>query len=386
MMATEPANRSTIDWGEEIDQIIAYREAGESLKDIADRYGVARQRIHQVLGQYKDRANPEALALRSVQARAQTAEAEYAALVEDVVDLLSDDPRMTLDDLVEELSEAGVEATYADVSRARREAIDSGRALYVPRREVSKRVSDAQLKRDLRRAAEAVKPKGSPLTIVKYQEWAKKHKDAVSTAVYVNRFGSWAEACRAARVRPGERVRSEYYSLEREDAVAWVALYLDSITSNPTYTGYEAWASDVDGAPSGSWIRHYGTWSDILIEAWDLLNTSGRPRALRHITRSGKVAGKITEQDRKTVILAHKEGLSVPDIAKQEGLTKGAVTQVLRSAGLIGGRRRNAVTPEQVARLYDRGWTYQAIADKYKISVGLVSKRLAEAGVTPRRR
>jgi transposase len=68
--------------------------------------------------------------------------------------------------------------------------------------------------------------------------------------------------------------------------------------------------------------------------------------------------------ERKAALVELASGLSVRALAEVLGTSRGAVSRLLRAAGIQRRRGRQAsIGPEEVQRLRTAGWTYQAIAD-----------------------
>jgi len=95
--------------------------------------------------------------------------------------------------------------------------------------------------------------------------------------VFFQRFGSWAAACAAAGVQGVDAVRETYHSLwSDEDLFEFVWQYLVDPRTDGSFAGYESWARDATGAPSGGTLRNrLGAWSDI------------RDAAIRHCVGDG---------------------------------------------------------------------------------------------------
>jgi len=90
-----------------------------------------------------------------------------------------------------------------------------------------------------------------------------------STAHLVQTFGSWTDACKAARVRPGRAVRSDYSKTYSDDQ-CWEAAreYLDHTVATgerPTVVGFTEWCRSFAGTvPSAPLVlNRLGRWSDI---------------------------------------------------------------------------------------------------------------------------
>lgn len=83
-------------------------------------------------------------------------------------------------------------------------------------------------------------------------------------AVFIARFGSWAEACKKAHVKTG-RGRPRYQRRHSdEDMVKFVSQYLKSDGATGTALDYDAWQRKNKEAPSLALVRQrLGSWVEI---------------------------------------------------------------------------------------------------------------------------
>lgn len=127
---------------------------------------------------------------------------------------------------------------------------------------------EADLLAGLRAAAAEM---GEPLTVGKYDSYRRSHPELASYIWVIRYFRTWVEACTRAGV--GVNKTHSYSSRwTDEEMLAYVAAYLEEPGSG-SYAGYEAWAKEVDGAPSGPGLRaRFGKWSDIKARAGEVAN------------------------------------------------------------------------------------------------------------------
>jgi hypothetical protein len=78
------------------------------------------------------------------------------------------------------------------------------------------------------------------------------------------RFSSWSRACEVAGVECGSSPRDVYTrSWSNRDLVAYVRDYI-ATTYKASFSGYQQWASQNDGAPSAQTIRNrLGPWAEV---------------------------------------------------------------------------------------------------------------------------
>ena len=108
------------------------------------------------------------------------------------------------------------------------------------------------------------------------QKFSKKAKGPLTTnrflelggeptiAVFIARFGSWAEACKRAKVKTGRGRPNYERKHSAEDLLNYVANYLKSDGATGTAVDYDAWQKNVKDAPSLALIRQrLGKWNEI---------------------------------------------------------------------------------------------------------------------------
>ena len=199
--------------------MVSLRVQGMTLQEIADQFGMTRERVRQII---KSEGVAEARAARKL-------EAERRA-------------RQQAEDRAREL----------DVrSAARHEARSAERRQIVIQ--------------SLQRAATYA----HPLTGAAYDRLIEIGEIAgPSRQTVANVFGSWIEACDAAGIECGRSARVEYKRRwSKAEMLAYVRICQSEIGRVPTAHGYDAWAKTYDGAPSAGTVRNnFGLWSNVTRE------------------------------------------------------------------------------------------------------------------------
>jgi hypothetical protein len=218
--------------------IIGKRRDGHTLQEIADAVGLTREMIRLIVAKHN---GPSAKQVREIRSTKKRHEIERAFESLEIADA--------------ELIAKAIGATKEEVRKA------LGRrakrlARYTSNRE--KFYSDDELSEILWIAYSKVT---GPLTTNKY----KKLGILPTIAVYISRFGSWAQACQRAGVPHGQPARKSYTRAHtREDMLDYIASYLADPRTTGSAHGYDKWQRNVEGAPSLTLIRQrLGTWNEI---------------------------------------------------------------------------------------------------------------------------
>jgi hypothetical protein len=83
-------------------------------------------------------------------------------------------------------------------------------------------------------------------------------------AIYIARFGSWAAACKKAKVKFGKGRSSYERRHTPEDLINYVRQYLESDENTGSGVNYDLWQRGVEGAPSFALLRQrLGNWNKI---------------------------------------------------------------------------------------------------------------------------
>lgn len=140
---------------------------------------------------------------------------------------------------------------------------------YTSRRRTGKHISTATRplwsNADMLERLENAATMAFPLTAVAYDKLREGLLvTGPSSQLIALRFGTWARACEIAGVECGNAPRESYTSpWTNGDLLGFVQDYL-STTYAPSFNGYQEWAHDTEGAPSGQTLRNrLGSWSQI---------------------------------------------------------------------------------------------------------------------------
>ena len=112
------------------------------------------------------------------------------------------------------------------------------------------------------------------------QKFSKKAKGPLTTnrfielggeptiAIFIARFGSWAAACKKAKVKTGQGRPSYTRRHTPEDLINYVKQYLASETATGAAVDYDVWQRSINGAPSLALLRQrLGNWNKIKEQA-----------------------------------------------------------------------------------------------------------------------
>jgi len=113
-----------------------------------------------------------------------------------------------------------------------------------------------------------------PLTVARYQQLLKeKTIEGPTVAIFVQRFGSWVDACTLAGVEYGETLREYDRTWNDNELLRFVRRFMYETQHGSWSTAmYDEWRKrpEVDG-PSIALLRNYlGSWSEIRVSALEL--------------------------------------------------------------------------------------------------------------------
>ena len=115
--------------------------------------------------------------------------------------------------------------------------------------------TDEHIGAELRGAAARA---GDPLSVAQYDAG----RGEPSSALIIQRFGSWSAACSAAGLSARSVSRTYTRAFDETTVAAAVARYLGEPGCTGSYAGYAAWAKSTTGAPSGQTVRNtLGSWA-----------------------------------------------------------------------------------------------------------------------------
>ena len=233
-------------------EMVALRESGLRLSEIAGRYGLSRQRVGQII----DKAGRvDAEEVRDARREDQLAAA--SARAPEILERFRSGVSVRQIGRETGVSHRLIRATIAE--RATDADRDTRAAAY-------KRVgpSPSFSERDLLRGLRAVAGElhRSP-SLREYEELASKLRLAAGQTVYM-RFGGWRKALAAAGL--DSPVPARVYSPRWHIAACWRALesVADELGDPPRYRRYLEIAAERDDLPSGATLRvRLGLWSSI---------------------------------------------------------------------------------------------------------------------------
>ena len=250
---------------EDIEDWTRRRWSGESLRSIAEQYGVTTQYVS------------------AVTSRQQTPTAD---------DRPADEPSTPpedLDSLAARVNDWLVKQTTVTIPDVRREfrltshqwnqiwrKLDNSR-IVGKLRDRSRKATyrDVDIRKALKKAYAANGKK--PLSSAMYDQ-VRDSETEPSVPTIHNRYGSWRSACADAKVPCGgsrhhvaKGSPPPTWSVWTDDEIlGWVRKFWDTLeqTERPSYNRYDVWQRTQEGAPSGSLVRvrlrHIGSWSDII--------------------------------------------------------------------------------------------------------------------------
>jgi hypothetical protein len=230
------------------------REQGQSLDEIALRFGVSRERVRQIL---QTHGGPDSQ--RVADARRRRADQEAQACIEQLLELwrAGEAPRGVA-------SALGLQATACRraIARSVTEFDRAARKASLARaRAVAKTYSDHDIAGALASVADSL---GRVPSAKEYEALARE-RESPSLATVLNRMGGWTNAVRAAGLTPVStpaRTRSRRWTDEAcWEAVRRVVVELEEI---PTVVTYDCHAADRADLPSSATLRNrLGRWSVI---------------------------------------------------------------------------------------------------------------------------
>lgn len=96
-----------------------------------------------------------------------------------------------------------------------------------------------------------------------------KSKDDPSSALIIQRLGSWQQACQLAKIPVNQPSRKYQARHSASEIIALASRYLAS-TDQPSYKSFSSWLKQQPAAPSAQTCRNViGSWQQILQQAID---------------------------------------------------------------------------------------------------------------------
>lgn len=94
-----------------------------------------------------------------------------------------------------------------------------------------------------------------------------KSKDDPSSALIIQRLGSWQQACQLAKIPVNQPSRNYQSRHSASEIIALASRYLAS-TDQPSYKSFSSWLKQQPAAPSAQTCRNViGSWQQILQQA-----------------------------------------------------------------------------------------------------------------------
>jgi DNA-binding CsgD family transcriptional regulator len=238
-------------------EIVRRRFEGQTLEEIAQHFGVSRERIRQIV---KKVGGPSAVDLKN--RRWVDREARQRINRQRIVELLESAPGLSMFEVSRRLKLEASEIRRLAPSHVRRLVVDldvqKTGALRWSNEEVLGAIRDAATYE-------------FPLSASTYGELvARREVVGPSVPLVYLRFGSWTSACSAAKVESGVSLVESYESRwTDDDLLGFVAAYLLRSDSQGTFRGYDEWAKQAEyDAPSAGTIRkRLGSWNDVKKQA-----------------------------------------------------------------------------------------------------------------------
>ena len=96
-----------------------------------------------------------------------------------------------------------------------------------------------------------------------------KSKDDPSSALIIQRLGSWQQACQLAKI-PVNQPSMNYQSRHSASEIIDLASRYLASTDQPSYKSFSSWLKQQPAAPSAQTCRNViGSWQQILQQATD---------------------------------------------------------------------------------------------------------------------
>jgi DNA-binding transcriptional ArsR family regulator len=248
--------------------VVQKRNDGASLRQIADEVGLTYQRISQLLRGVGLTGPSEAHTRLRDQGRLEEA-LQAERLRELIRDVAKSMPGLGVDEVARELG--------VSQSVVRRHLTRMGSKLVCDTSRSGQKAiwSNEQLLDALRIAS----TKSTPLTVTAYDTLVtQKQVEGPTGQVFYTRFGSWLEACEAAGVESGERLRDSYLrGWLNADLEALVVEFLFSIERDGSFGDFGSWLQERPDSPSAATVRNrLGTWNEMKRKAIEQIVASGR--------------------------------------------------------------------------------------------------------------
>jgi hypothetical protein len=126
----------------------------------------------------------------------------------------------------------------------------------------NQRYSDADIEQALKRVSAKIP---GPISVTRYEN--NRLATEPSSALLIQRFGSWRSACGFAKVETYPASRSYKSQHSQAEVIKLVKIYLAQQTK-PSYKGFADWLKAQPAAPSAQTCRNLvGSWQQLLDSA-----------------------------------------------------------------------------------------------------------------------
>ena len=123
----------------------------------------------------------------------------------------------------------------------------------------AQRYSDQQIFSALRAVSNSA---GNVLSVAKYNQ--NRTSMQPSSALIIQRFGSWNSALKVAGLTPADVNRAYQRKYQLSEVVEWVRKYL-ATADQPSYQGFSEWLKSQHSAPAAQTCRNIGgSWQQLV--------------------------------------------------------------------------------------------------------------------------
>jgi transposase len=310
-------------------QIVALRDEGRTLGELADRFDVSRQRVSQII---RKNGGPTPAEVRGVRSARKSASVRQLARLVGVD--LEEHPGSSASEVAKRLG--------VDVSLVRANVPQAARRLLVSEAHATTRTWSRQDSLDAVSLASTFE---WPLSSTTYDSLIRQGEVRGPSSVRLGQvFGSWRAVCVEADVEPVAPPRDDYQSRWTDgELLDWVSDYLRSPGSLGTYIGYEHWRAETSvDAPSAPTVRNrLGRWGDVKRQALSRAKEKGETVAMLgpEAQRLDKVLAQgMDERTRSSIWRA------VGEVLEQGPLAEGGAGATCLALGLVQSGKTTSIT------------------------------------------
>ena len=311
------------------EQVRALRSQGQTVGEIAERFGVSRQRVSQIL---QKSGGPSRGDVR--RARAARSDAEDRRLRRLIHGDLEDHPGSTVDEVASRLG--------LDTAVVRSRVPAAAKRLLINGAHGSGTTwSREQTLEAIGLAATFEWPLSGPT----YDSLVRQGEVSGPSSVRIGQvFGSWSAACLEAGVESLAPIRNDYQSRwTDEELLDWVADYLRSPGSRGTHDGYDVWRVGAsDDAPSVQTVRNrLGRWGEVKRRALQRAKEKGETVAMlgAEAQRLDKALAETMDEKTRSRIWR-----SVAEVLENGPLAKGDPGTTCLALGLVQSGKTTSIT------------------------------------------